>query len=716
MGLRLVCGLAAASAVAAQVRSPIDVEVKPGGPVTIATARARFEVDSQGYVRGFLLKGGARLSLDDPLAGEPGESVIVDGSAVKELAIDFGRVRVAEARGVLGRGKRVEIPARSRQTEPRIERTAVLEIYEDFPQLLVSTITYKNAGKAAFGLDRIFTGQHRFNARLTDGKAEPYQMWSFQGASAKWGLDDVVRLSREFSRENVMGPPLENGFGGGIPVAAFWTARAGAAVGHLDTLPLALSMPVSVAGDGGVRAELRIDPGVRLRPGESYASPAAFLAVYEGDFYGPLRMYSLALQRRGWKLPEPNREDYAVSWCGWGYGFNVTAKDMLGAIPKLKEYGIHWATLDDRWFDTYGDWNPRSDTFPGDSIRKMVEEYHRSGILVQIWWLPIGAEIPGHRSPSHAYIESKVAREHPDWLVLDKSGRPAIIVRDLATLCPALPEVQQHHKRLTERFIRDWGFDGHKLDNIYSVPPCYNPKHRHKSPYDSVNAMGEVYRAIFETTRALKPQSVTQSCPCGTPPSVAWLPYMDQAVTADPVGSMQVRRRVKMYKALLGPRAAVYGDHVELTGVLRSGRRRDGGRDFASSVGTGAVVGTKFVWPQTDSKYRAALTPEKDRDWKKWMDIYHDKMLSGGEFRNLYVIGYDDPEGYAIEVDGKMYYAFYTPYPDDPWKGRIELRGLAPGKHRVFDYVNGRELGTVDAKNPWLEAEFTGSLLIEASR
>ena len=64
--------------------------------------------------------------------------------------------------------------------------------------------------------------------------------------------------------------------------------------------------------------------------------------------------------------------------------------------------------------------------------------------------------------------------------------------------------------------------------------------------------MGEIYKTIFDTTRALKPDSVTQSCPCGTPPSIAWLRYIDQAVTADPVGSVQVRQRIKMYKALLG--------------------------------------------------------------------------------------------------------------------------------------------------------------------
>ena len=81
-------------------------------------------------------------------------------------------------------------------------------------------------------------------------------------------------------------------------------------------------------------------------------------------------MWSSVLQKEGWNLPKPSAEAYNISWCGWGYEFNVTPAQMEGTIPKLKDLGIKWATLDDRWFDTYGDWNARPETFPGDSIRK----------------------------------------------------------------------------------------------------------------------------------------------------------------------------------------------------------------------------------------------------------------------------------------------------------------------------------------------------------
>ena len=284
-----------------------------------------------------------------------------------------------------------------------------------------------------------------------------------------------------------------------------------------------------------------------------FSTPRTFLTVYAGDFYQPLSLWSKVLDKEGLTRPLNNDENYAVSWCGWGYEFAVTPKLMLDTIPKLKELGIHWATLDDGWFNNYGDWQPNGVAFKGNDIPDMVGKFHDQGIKVQVWWLPLAVEDGSFGYGGRKFVVSDVVKQHPDWLILDKQGKPARMARNLAALCPAVPGVQAYYKQVTERFIRDWGFDGHKLDNIWTMPLCYNPKHHHKSPQDSVNAMGDVYKVIFETTRALKPDSVTQSCPCGTPPNLAWLRYMDQAVTADPVGSIQVRRRIKMYKALLGP-------------------------------------------------------------------------------------------------------------------------------------------------------------------
>ncbi len=711
---------------AAQPKTPpsrpsnIKVEVHDGGPVVLTTSAAEFQILPSGFLQATLLKDGKRLTLDEPGVGSTGgsDSIVHEGKEL-DFVPDFSQAKVLEGSGKLGRGKRVQIPARPlAPAGVNIERQLVVEVYDDFPNIALVSTAYKNVGNADFQVDQVWMQQHRFNSH--EVKEHPYDMWSFQGSSYDWGKDDVQRLTRTSAQPNAMGEAVKGGYGGGIPVVAFWTATVGEAIGHVETLPWTLSMPVKVEQDGRVAAQITIPVNAALKPGESYSSPRSFVAVYSGDFYEPLRMWSSMLQKEGWEIPKPSNEAYNVSWCGWGYEFNVTPAQMLGTVPKLKELGIKWATLDDRWFDTYGDWNPRNETFPGDSIKQMVDDFHKQGILAQLWWLPLGAEDGQGRWESHKYIVSKVAQEHPDWFILDKNGKHARMTRDLAALCPAVPEVQSYYKQLTEKFIRDWGFDGSKLDNIYSVPACYNPAHHHKSPQDSVNAMGEVYKTIFQTTRAIKPESVTQACPCGTPPSLAWLPFIDQAVTADPVGAVQVRRRIKMYKALLGPQAAVYGDHVELSAMTPVGKGgwSEHGADFASTLGTGGVPGTKFVWPDPGPKFKpVALTSEKEEHWKKWIALYNEKMLSKGEFRDLYVYGYDVPEAYAIEKDGKMYYAFFAK-DNGSFAGEVELRGLNPGTYHVVDYVNGKDLGTVQAeagKSPRLKTDFKEHLLLEVS-
>jgi alpha-galactosidase len=133
-------------------------------------------------------------------------------------------------------------------------------------------------------------------------------------------------------------------------------------------------------------------------------------------------------------------------------------------------------------------------------------------------------------------------------------------------------------------------------------------------------------------------------------------------------------------------------------------------------AGLGGVLGTKFTWPDYGPKLKSVyLNPSKETDWKKkWIGIYNQQMLPGGEFRDLHVYGCDVPEAYAIAKNGKMYYAFFALAGTSEWHGTIELRGLAPGKYRVLDYENNRDLGTIVSSNPELTTQFREHLLLEA--
>ncbi len=698
--------------------------------VRIDSSEAEFVLLPNGYLKGGLKREGSVLTLDAP-DQQAGQRVSVAGKSVADFSLDLAHAQVSDVAGKMGNlGKHVEISGISPSS--KLAETVTIEVYDDFPGVALLSAAFRNNDAHEIQLDSVTLQQHRLNSSLAEPQAGPHDMWSFFGSSLKWGKDEILRIPAKFSQNNPFSVPIAvdgdfGGAGGGIPVVAFWNRNAGVALGHVEVLPLLLSIPVQTLPDGMVSAAVQIPAGTALKPGEIYSTPRTFLAVFSGDYYQPLKVWSNILEREGLAQPRPNEEDYAISWCSWGYKANVTAKEMLDTIPKLKDLGIHWATLDDRWYNDYGDWMPREDTFPGDTVRQMVDKFHREGIKLQIWWLPLGVEDGHYSDGGRKFIVSEVVKAHSEWLVLDKNGKPARMTRNLAVLCPAVPEVQAYYKQLTERFIKGWDFDGHKLDNIFAMPACYNPEHHHKSPNDTAAAMGEVYRIIFETTRALKPDSVTQSCPCGTPPSLAWFRYMDQAVTADPISAVQVRRRIKMYKALLGPRAAIYGDHVELTRIIHPNtpQAQQLGVDFASTLGTGGVLGTKFTLPAYSAKFPYTfLSAEKEAYWKKWIALYNDKMLSKGDFLGLYTFGYDLPEAYAIEKDGKMFYAFYD-NDESPalapsgnakhrWNGQIELRGLKPGAYKIVDYVSGKEMGTVEGPVGKLKVEFEDSLLLEA--
>jgi len=706
------------------------VEVTPSvNEILVRTPSTQFTLSSNGALTAALCKDGSTITLDVPSSSAT-QNVAIAKKQFPGAVLDLTTAQISEATGKLGAlGKQVKVNGKVPGTD--LQETLTLEVYDTFPNLALLSLQLRNDGQSNVPLESVELQRHNFASPNPEG-GTPQPLWTFEGSSLHWGKDEIFPIPAKFSQENPFGAPVSvkddlGHVGGGIPVVAFWSRNVGEAIGHIETLPLVLSVPVSTTEKGQVEAGVNVPAKTLLKPGDVFSTPRTFLAVYSGDFYEPLRMWSEAMEEEGLRRPKNNDENYAVAWCGWGYEFGVTPEQMLGTIPKLKELGIHWATLDDGWFNNYGDWQPRTPVFAGTAIQDMVKKFHEQGIKVQLWWLPLAAEDGRFGYGGRKFVTSDVVKEHPDWLVLDQDGKPARMARNLATLCPVLPEVQAYYKQLTERFIRDWDFDGHKLDNIYTAPLCYNPKHHHKSPYDSVYAMGDVYKVIFETTRALKPDSVTQSCPCGTPPSLAWFRYMDQAVTADPVGSIQVRRRVKMYKALLGSHAAVYGDHVELTRITgaSTNNEQDVGSDFASTLGTGGVLGTKFTWPDYGPKFKnVELTPQKEARWKEWISLYNQKMLSKGNFLNLYVYGFDVPEAYAIEKGGHMYYAFYapssagstngTPAEAGHWTGEVELRGLKAASYHVTDYVHNRDIGTLTGPIAKLKVDFVDNLLLEA--
>jgi alpha-galactosidase len=645
-----------------------------------------------------------------------GETTVADGWAevdsggetVDQFTLEAGAVRQEQAMTDLGEAQRLTVSGvADLPGGGRLRRTLTVDAYPTWPDALILKACYENISDVLVTLDRVADPVLQLDSSRRDAAN---QFWSFQGAAVEWGQDFAFPLPSFFSRDNYLGHS-DGGEGGGIPLVYVWNRQIGVALAHIEPVPQLWYMPVQAGARHGVRLALEDRQPIVIPPRGHVEGLRTLLSIHHGDFYAPLALYADLLAAQGLRPAETNAEDYAPAWCSWGYEFDVRPEELLGVIPKLQELGIRWITLDDRWFDTYGDWNPRPDTFPGGETQmgEIVEAIHAAGLYAHIWWYPLAVEDGVGGYDSHDYRVADIVQEHPDWLCRNADGSVARNNRGLAILDPAVPGVQEYMEELARRFIEDWGFDGHKLDNVYFVPPCYGSPY-HERPEDSLEAFAEVYSLIHETTRMLKPHSVTQICSCGTPPTFSLLPHYDQAVTADPTSSIQVRQRIKFYKALLGPRAAVCADHVELS---------DGGADFASAIGTGGVLGTKFVWPEDESvRARLAewhgLSPERDALWRRWFALYNRYRLSEGEYLNFYDIAYDMPEGHIIRKDDRLYYAFYTPEAGGQFEGTIELRGLEERTYRLSDYVNGQDLGTVKGPTATLQVAFEGSLLIEA--
>ena len=328
-------------------------------------------------------------------------------------------------------------------------------------------------------------------------------------------------------------------------------------------------------------------------------------------------------------------------------------------------------------------------------MKALVADIHARGMKARLWIAPL-AVAPG----------SDELHAHADLLLLDKDGAPQMITWwNCLYLCPGAKETRERTAAMFRKIIGEWGFDGVKVDgqHLNGVAPCFNPRHGHAKPQDSYEHMADFYRAMFEAAHAVNPEAVVEVCPCGTSYAFHNMPWIDQAPASDPLSSWQVRHKGKALKAQMGRWSAYAGDHVELS---------TGGMDFASSVGVGAVVSTKFTWPEDPKpKDSFLLTPERETHWRKWIAAHNAKGLSDGVYRGeLYDIAFDKPETHVVEKNGVMHYAFYAP----AWNGPVTLRGLGPGTWKLRDYVNGVELGRVDAAKPTLRVDFKEHLLIEA--
>ncbi|MDB6102140.1 MAG: alpha-galactosidase [Gammaproteobacteria bacterium] len=657
--------------------------------------RILIEFDSQTRSRIWHLPAGAnqgpKVALTQWATTE--SLTLADGTRIDQFALRDQTKQDVD--GPLGRGTRLQIIGLA---DSQVEKTTAIELLESYPGLALYRVSYRNLSPHPISV-RSWTNSELHlppvDARAAVGDPSDPPFWSFCGSTHSDRRDWVQPVKPGFEQQNFMGMSASD-YGGGTPIVDVWRRDIGIAIGHLELTPRPVSLPVS-CHDTGVDLAIVFPLERTLQPGEKFDTHETFVALHTGDYFTVLNSYRRIMGTRGLASPQPPQSAYEAIWCAWGYERDCTLQLIEDTLPKVKELGLRWAVIDDGWQAAVGDWKTNPLKYPrGDTdMKQLVQNIRSQGLKPRLWFAPLAAA-PG----------SDLLHDHTDMLLLDKDGA----VQNVSWwnsfyLCPAYEKTVTTTLDLVRKFIGEWGYAGLKIDgqHLNAVPPCYNPAHRHARPEESTEKLQDFFQAIYQTAMQLNPEAVVELCPCGTSYSFFNFCSFNQAPASDPESSWQVRHKGKTLKALMGPSAAFAGDHVELS---------QGGSDFASTVGIGGIVSTKFTWPHDPKpKDSFLLTPEKEAIWRKWIALYNERQLPLGTYRGeLYDIGFDKPETHVIEKSGRFYYAFYA----REFTGPVRLRGLAAGRYRVRDYFHGRELGKVSSEQGRLQIAFQNFLVLEA--
>jgi alpha-galactosidase len=177
-------------------------------------------------------------------------------------------------------------------------------------------------------------------------------------------------------------------------------------------------------------------------------------ATYAGTIEQALGQWAEALAARLGAKPVVSLPPI---WCTWYHYFTgVTEDDVLENLAAIDELGLDVGVvqIDDGYQAGIGDWLERGPRFP-HPLAELAERIRATGRRAGIWTAPF---LVGERS--------RLAQEHPDWLV---GGADAGYNWDqrLLALDVTHPDAAAYLKQVF-RSLAEWGFDFFKIDFIYA--------------------------------------------------------------------------------------------------------------------------------------------------------------------------------------------------------------------------------------------------------
>ncbi len=210
----------------------------------------------------------------------------------------------------------------------------------------------------------------------------------------------------------------------------------------------------------------------RLDPGAQIETDWAYLQFISIDHPDPLGTYLDAVARQH-NLAGARFSTNAipVGWCSW-YQFSsdqytgavtlANLEDNLLAMRQIQSrLPLKVFQIDDGYQAQIGDWADFSSEFP-NGVAPLAEKCLSLGLTPGLWLAPF-----------IVHPKSKLATEHPDWLLRGKFGRPANAGYLWNTFVTALdvthPDALAYASEAVRRAAHDWKFSYLKLDFLYAA-------------------------------------------------------------------------------------------------------------------------------------------------------------------------------------------------------------------------------------------------------
>lgn len=203
--------------------------------------------------------------------------------------------------------------------------------------------------------------------------------------------------------------------------------------------------------------------GIPLQPGAELASEWGYLQFISLPAFDPAADYTQAVARQMQaRLPA---EQPPAKWNHWYHFFENITEDLflanLQAIDRIQDtIPFRTVQLDDGYQSAWGDWDTCNPKFP-HGLGYLAEQVRQKGYTPGHWLAPFVVD-----------PRSRLAQQHPDWLVKDEKGRPlrsGFFTHFFGyALDASHPAVLEHLRVLMDKIAHQWGFGFIKTDFVYA--------------------------------------------------------------------------------------------------------------------------------------------------------------------------------------------------------------------------------------------------------